>query len=50
LHISNGGCTTDIPITVEGSFGRHVIHGKMNDGGNLLTVHTSDGSLKLDKY
>ena len=42
--------TTNIPISVEGSFGRHDIHGKMNGGGKLLTVHTSDGSVTLDKF
>jgi len=50
LHTSDGSITTNIPIAVEGSFGRHDVHGKMNGGGKLLTVHTSDGSLTLDKY
>jgi hypothetical protein len=50
LHTSDGSITTNIPIAVEGSFGRHDIHGKMNGGGNLLTVHTSDGSVTLDKF
>jgi hypothetical protein len=49
LHTSDGSITTGIPIVVEGSFGRHDIHGKMNGGGNRLTVHTSDGSVTLDK-
>jgi DUF4097 and DUF4098 domain-containing protein YvlB len=50
LHTSDGSITTNIPIVVEGSFGRHDIHGKMNGGGNRLTVHTSDGSVTLDKF
>jgi DUF4097 and DUF4098 domain-containing protein YvlB len=50
LHTSDGSITTNIPISVEGSFGRHDIHGKMNGGGKLLTVHTSDGSVTLDKF
>ena len=49
LHTSDGSITTNIPIAVEGSFGRHDLHGKMNGGGKLLTIHTSDGSLTLDK-
>lgn len=49
LHTSDGSITTNIPIVVEGSFGHHDLHGKMNGGGKLLTVHTSDGSLTLDK-
>ena len=50
LHTSDGSITTNIPIAVQGSFGHHDIHGKMNGGGNLLTVHTSDGSVMLDKF
>ena len=50
LHTSDGSITTNIPIVVEGSYGRHDVHGKMNGGGKLLTVHTSDGSVTLDKF
>jgi len=50
LHTSDGSITTNIPIAVEGSFSHHDIHGKMNGGGNRLTVHTSDGSVTLDKF
>jgi len=50
LHTSDGSITTNIPITVEGKYGHHDLHGKMNGGGNLLTVHTSDGSVTLDKF
>jgi DUF4097 and DUF4098 domain-containing protein YvlB len=49
LHTSDGSITSAIPIVVEGSFGKHDVHGKMNGGGKLLTVHTSDGSVTLDK-
>lgn len=50
LHSSDGSITTNIPIAVEGSVGHHDLHGKMNGGGKLLTVHTSDGSVTLDKF
>jgi DUF4097 and DUF4098 domain-containing protein YvlB len=50
LHTNDGSITTNIPIAVEGSFGSHDIRGKMNGGGILLTVHTSDGSVTLDKF
>jgi DUF4097 and DUF4098 domain-containing protein YvlB len=50
LHTSDGNITTNIPIAVEGSFSRHDIHGKMNGGGNRLTLRTSDGSVTLDKF
>jgi DUF4097 and DUF4098 domain-containing protein YvlB len=43
-HISLG-----IPLTVEGTFKNSEIHGKMNGGGQSLTVHTGDGSIRLGK-
>lgn len=49
LHTSDGHITTNIPLVVEGSFDRGNVRGKMNGGGNTLTVHTSDGSITLDK-
>jgi DUF4097 and DUF4098 domain-containing protein YvlB len=43
-HISMG-----IPVTVEGTFSNSQIHGKMNGGGQSLTIHTGDGSIRLSK-
>lgn len=43
-HISLG-----IPVTVEGTFNNSQIHGKMNGGGQSLTIHTGDGSIRLGK-
>jgi DUF4097 and DUF4098 domain-containing protein YvlB len=43
-HISLG-----IPVTVEGTFSRSALHGKMNGGGQALTIHTGDGSIRLSK-
>jgi hypothetical protein len=43
-HISLG-----IPVTVEGTFSNSQIHGKMNGGGQVLSVHTGDGSIRLKK-
>jgi Putative adhesin len=43
-HISLG-----IPVTVEGTFSNSQIHGKMNGGGQTLTIHTGDGSIRLSK-
>jgi DUF4097 and DUF4098 domain-containing protein YvlB len=50
LRTSDGSITTNIPIVVEGSFGRHEIRGKINGGGNRLSIRTSDGSVTLDKF
>jgi len=49
LHTSDGHITADIPVAVEGRLGEKNIHGKINGGGNLLTVHTGDGSIRLQK-
>ncbi|HEY2548058.1 MAG TPA: DUF4097 family beta strand repeat-containing protein [Candidatus Acidoferrum sp.] len=43
-HISVG-----LPVTVEGTFSNSRLHGKMNGGGQSLTVHTGDGSIRLSK-
>ncbi len=50
LRTSDGSITTNIPLMVEGSFSRHELHGKMNGGGNRLSVRASDGSVTLDKF
>jgi DUF4097 and DUF4098 domain-containing protein YvlB len=43
-HISLG-----IPVSVEGTFSRSQIHGKMNGGGQAVSIHTGDGSIRLSK-
>jgi hypothetical protein len=43
-HISLG-----IPVTVDGTFSSSQIHGKMNGGGQSLTISTGDGSIRLSK-
>ncbi len=43
-HISLG-----IPVTVEGTFSKSEVRGKMNGGGQMLTIHTGDGSIRLSK-
>ena len=49
LHTGDGHISLDMPVTVEGRLGGNNIHGKLNGGGNLLTIHTGDGSIKLQK-
>jgi len=49
LHTSDGHISLDMPVTVEGRLGEKSIHGKINGGGKLLTVHTGDGSIRLEK-
>jgi DUF4097 and DUF4098 domain-containing protein YvlB len=43
-HISLG-----LQVTVEGTFSSSSIHGKLNGGGQALTIHTGDGSIHLSK-
>jgi DUF4097 and DUF4098 domain-containing protein YvlB len=49
LHTGDGHISLDMPVSVEGKLGQNNIHGKLNGGGNLLTIHTGDGSIRLEK-
>jgi hypothetical protein len=46
---NDGRISLGIPVTVEGNMGTSKIHGKMNGGGQPLTIHTGDGSIHLSK-
>jgi len=45
----DGRISLGMPVTVEGTFSNSQIHGKMNGGGQTLTIHTGDGSIRLNK-
>jgi Putative adhesin len=45
----DGRISLGIPVTVEGTFSKSQIHGKMNGGGQPVTIHTGDGSIRLSK-
>lgn len=49
LHTNDGHINVEMPVTVEGRMGEKSIRGKINGGGNLLTIHTGDGSIRLEK-
>ena len=49
LHTGDGHITADIPVSVDGRLSEKNIHGKINGGGNLITVHTGDGLIRLQK-
>jgi hypothetical protein len=38
-----------IPVMVDGTISKSQIHGKMNGGGQALTISTGDGSIRLSK-
>jgi DUF4097 and DUF4098 domain-containing protein YvlB len=43
----DGHVNVAFPITVEGGISGSHIHGKLNGGGQPLSVHTGDGSIRL---
>ncbi len=45
----DGHISFDIPVTVEGMISKSRVHGKMNGGGQILTIHTGDGSIHLKR-
>jgi hypothetical protein len=49
LHTGDGHIDLDMPITTEGKIREHEVRGKLNGGGNLLVIHTGDGSIRLRK-
>jgi DUF4097 and DUF4098 domain-containing protein YvlB len=49
LHTSDGHIDLDMPIMTEGKIRENEVHGKLNGGGNSLTIHTGDGSIHLRK-
>ena len=46
---SDGHISVGIPMTVEGKFSASELRGKMNGGGQTLTIHTGVGSIRLAK-
>jgi len=49
LRTGDGHITLDFPVTVSGRVSPSNIHGKLNGGGELLQVRTSDGSISLER-
>jgi len=50
LHTGDGHIQLGFPLTVSGSLRESDMHGKLNGGGLMLTVHTGDGSIRIDKF
>ena len=49
LHTGDGHIEVNVPITTEGKIKGNDVHGKMNGGGKLVTIHTGDGSISVGK-
>ena len=53
VHTSDGHVDCALPLTMDhyqssGGDG-HALHGRLNGGGAPLTIHTSDGSVKIEQ-
>jgi hypothetical protein len=46
-HTSGGHVETDFPITMQGVIKKSALKGKINDGGPLITLRTSGGSIYI---
>jgi hypothetical protein len=42
--------TVDLPVTVTGTQRESTVRGKMNGGGETLTVESGDGSIRLQRW
>ena len=49
MHTGDGHIDLDMPITTTGKIRENEVRGKINGGGNLLVIHTGDGSIRLRK-
>lgn len=49
LRTSDGHIDVDVPLSVSGRLGTHNIEGKLGGGGELLDIHTSDGSIHVGR-
>ena len=49
LHTGDWHIDLDMPITTAGKIRENEVRGKLNGGGNLLVIHTGDGSIRLRK-
>ena len=49
LHTGDGHIELNLPITTEGRIRENDVRGKLNGGGNSMTIHTGDGSISLRK-
>lgn len=44
----DGHISSDLPILMSGTLTGHSLHGRLNGGGGPLTLHTGDGSIRLE--
>ena len=44
---TNGGIKTDFPLTVKGKYNSKEVRGKVNGGGPMISLETTNGSIKI---
>src|ERR1039458_4799166 len=49
VHTGDGHITVDLPLTTDGGIHEDSVSGKLNGGGQVLTVRTGDGSVHLTR-
>lgn len=49
-HSGDGRISVDIPLTVNGTFERNRVRGRMNGGGPVFEIGTGDGRITVDKF
>ena len=49
LHTGDGHIDLVMPVTTDGKLRENEVRGKLNGGGNLMTIRTGDGSIHLRK-
>jgi hypothetical protein len=47
-HVGDGQIDVDFPITMQGRVSRHDLRASLNGGGPLLSLRTTDGSIRID--
>jgi hypothetical protein len=47
VHTGSGSIHSDLPITVEGTFGRHELRGSVRGGGPEVEVSTGSGDIEI---
>jgi DUF4097 and DUF4098 domain-containing protein YvlB len=48
-HTGDGSITVNVPLTIAGSLSHSSVHGKLNGGGQTLSISSGDGSIRLEK-
>ena len=48
LRTDDGHISTNIPLAMEGRSEQNSVRGRLNGGGNLLSIHTGDGAIRLE--